>query len=364
MKSLFLKKLITTITITILTGIVSVIYPIYKDRIGIEFEILSEVNVLDVNEKIENLDIFYNGESLSAQNGNLKIVNLKIKNFGQKNISQTHYDDNELLGFIIYNGKLIKKPEILESGSDYLKDNFFINIIDENQVRFSKFIFDSGDYIVLKILVFHDINNNPLITPLGKISGVKDIKLYYLSDSEETFVNKHFGGDILVQIIRGVSYFLIVTLMLILIFMFVDKISNIKERRKRKIIVKEFKNINTYINGLEQNKIINKFIKDGFFELKSMHHLINNENLIHIEYKKYLDNMHKMAGHKYERGVHFHLLNKYDSINNMIDLGIIKEIKTNGKKKVIIQKTERDFYKKFIGFLYKKYPENKNLFFN
>lgn len=203
-----LSKL-TTIIITII-GIVGSIVTIYaflfqEKHVGLQFEIVANTNVLDIKADITKLDISYDGTSLKQNRENLRIINIRVVNTGNESILKTFYDDKDPLGFSISSGRIIERPQVLETSSAYLKQNLSVDLDSLGRVAFSSVILEPKEYFVVKALVLHSTEVEPVISSRGKIAGIKSIEMVNAAEpkNDKPFFTEVFYGSMLVQAVRA-----------------------------------------------------------------------------------------------------------------------------------------------------------------
>lgn len=225
---------VTGILLALVFGLFTV-YPIlFPEHLNITFDIINDVNVLDVHKPLNELNIYFQGEDIQQKNLNLRIISIKIENTGTKNILQNYYDNNVIFGLQIDDGHVIE-TRLVESNSEYLKSNLNVRTIN-NTIEFSKPIFENNNYFIVEILVLHDKNKIPLLTPLGKIAGIEKMEIKHSYNETQPLFNVAFLGSTSIQLIRlfGYTYvFIIVALIIILIGDQIDKrrIGLIKNKR-------------------------------------------------------------------------------------------------------------------------------------
>lgn len=292
-------KKIATQVISIL-GAIAAIISIYvfffqEKKVDLQYEIVANTNVLDINAEVGRLDITYNGMSLKEKNEHLRIINLRVINRGNENILKEYFDDNDPVGFRVSQGKIIEKPELIDASSQYLKDNLQVLVDTSGRVRLSKVILESKEYIVLKLLVLHKSNNLPEIIPTGKVAGMKQINVINsleLKDQTPFFIQV-FSGSLFVQTVRAVSYFLIVVLIIVVIILLSDKVSTIKKKHKRQSIVEEFKNLKNYNYSKMDDAIFERYVTDGPNLFTQIKELLDNDKLLNESYHKSLARLKK-----------------------------------------------------------------------
>lgn len=165
----------------VLLGIISILIAIYSIFFRIvsaelTYDILSESNVIDFNKPLEDIKIFYKDENISEKNQNLLVITLKISNSGNTDVKRSDFDEKLDWGFKITNGKIVKITPIKLS-SDYVEQNFNLNLQDNQTVSFDKIFFDEGEFFVLEIFIIHNEEMHPEIIPKGKVSGIDKFKV-------------------------------------------------------------------------------------------------------------------------------------------------------------------------------------------
>lgn len=171
--------------LTILAILIA-IYGIYlaqnANNSEISFEIINDVNVLDVHKSVRNLTISFQGEDLQDRNLNLRIVTIRFKNSGNVHILQGDYDIDGIWGFQVRDGEVVE-VRMVGSNCDYLMSNLNPRLFNPETVQFEKTIFEKGVYFTLEILVLHEKDKIPKIVPIGKIAGVN--KILEISENKE-----------------------------------------------------------------------------------------------------------------------------------------------------------------------------------
>lgn len=297
-KSIFIKFIRYAIAFI---GVVAAFITIYvfffhQRKIELCYEITANTNVLDINADISNLDILYKGESLKTKKENLRIINIKVINSGTENILKNYYDNNDPLGFIITNGKIIEAPEILNASNNYLKEKLKFNLGSSDRINFSDIIIESGDYITIKVLVLHKLDIDPQIIPVGKIAGVSTIKVINSIEikSKNPFLKEVFMGNFLVQAVRVLAYFIIGLLVILLFAFSAEKINNMKKKFERKHLINEFKDSKDFQYSKMDDAIFERFVSDGQGTLYRIDEIIKDEEKVNEKYKKALKKEKRM----------------------------------------------------------------------
>ena len=200
-------------TVIIIVGLVGSLITVYaflfpESRNALQYDIVADTSVLDIRADVGNLEILYGKSNLKENKENLRIISVRVVNTGNVNIIKNFYDDEDLLGIRITDGKIIETPELLQCSNEYLRRNLKIALPSPDSIRFSKVIMEPNEYFTIKLLVLHKINLSPRIVPIGKIAGVKSIKVVNVIESKATrpFFTEVFSGGSLVQVVRLFLY--------------------------------------------------------------------------------------------------------------------------------------------------------------
>lgn len=287
------------VTVTLI-GLFSAIVGIYTfyfqtKETELQFEIISNSNVLDLNTDLSKLDIIYDSTSLKHSNQNLRIINIRVKNTGTEDILKNFYDDSDPLGLIIRDGTIIEKPNLINYSNDYLKNNLKLNRINSNKILFSNVILEHSEYFVLKFLVLHPRGKTPAFTAIGKVAGINKINVIDIQQPKDkkSFWSQVFSGDILVQAVRAILYFSIVVIIIGIIALIVEGVSDFKSKKKRERLIHNFKRLETYSYSKMDDAIFNRFITEGDYSIVKMKSLIRDEATLNRRYKKWIEKLKK-----------------------------------------------------------------------
>lgn len=263
-----LRKLEEKYPITLIALIVSLIYIFYvevvqKENIELSFSIVNNSNVFDINEPIEDLEIKYENRNLVELNESLKLLTLKIENTGNKHLVEDMYYSKVPFGAELLNGKIIQKPELIESSFEYSGEN--INYNDSlNFIYLPKLPLDKGDFYSIKVLYLAKDKVGEII-PKGKISGMKSISV---SDSSNKPVSGVLGLPRFMQILLAIPIF--VMFLLILYSLFSGILRYFKTRQKRSLL-KKFKKKNKAVElPKEIEYLFMEFDKPNFQKLEEI----------------------------------------------------------------------------------------------
>lgn len=367
----FLSSVIskTFITLVGLAAAVITIYAFIQDKkVNIRYEIIANSNVLDFNADLSDLAVMYDSTNLKETKENLRIITLKIVNNGNKDILNGYYDENEPLGIRITAGKIIEKPEIIHSSNEYIRRNLKIQESSHtrDRITFSKVILEQNEFYIVKLLILHKKNQYPRISPLGKIAGQKTIEIVNASDVkvEQSFWTVTFGGNFWTHLLRLLSYFSGGIIIILLIVTISDQIDTRKEKKRKRQLVDDFKNLESYEYTRMDDAIFDRYRSEGARNLRDMKNLLSNENRLNELYWKTSAEL-KSKEFKRFREISdpalkmFYQQESWDLVNKMISDGILfkehESLKTNHAMKESLGK--------FLAFLSSKGEFRKNKVF-
>jgi hypothetical protein len=283
----------------VVLGLISAMIAIYvffftEKKQELVYDILSDSSVLDINADVTNLDITYDGESLKKTGQSLRIITLRIKNSGTESILKTHYDSKDPLGLQISSGRIVEKPELVIASNEYLVNNLVFTVVENNKVFLNDIIIDSNESLVLKLLVLHPTGENPIVSPKGKVAGIKNIILNPLSQQSKeqpSFWSITFGGGISTHLVRAAAYFILVIIIFFIAGLSSAGISGLFDRRKRKRIVREFKALDTYDYSHMHDVIFESFKAGRDKDLIRYKDYLKNETKLNWRYRSAIDKL-------------------------------------------------------------------------
>lgn len=169
-------------------GIVAFVFSIYTylfpGEPDIKFYMLDNTSILDVKEEVSKLNITYDSINLLESEMDISIILLQVKNDGDKNITVGEYDPSIPFGITMAEGKILKKPELISSSENEYYNDIILKF-DDKSADFKYKLIDKDKFFNLKILVLHKKGILPVITPRGKISGVKKMSITNIIKSKD-----------------------------------------------------------------------------------------------------------------------------------------------------------------------------------
>ena len=171
------------------------------------FEIMREIDVLDVRTPVEDLRITFQNEDIQVENLNLRIYAMRVVNNGEVDILQTQFDQDQIWGLQVIDGRVIE-ARMIEASSNYLLSKANPQVVGEDIVEFDKAIVEKGQFFAFNMLVVHAKDVTPEIVPLGKIAGIDEIFLTRVPVKVEGpgFFSDLFAGGWPVQLVRALLF--------------------------------------------------------------------------------------------------------------------------------------------------------------
>lgn len=347
-------------------GIVGVGYAIYVEHFKDEspklvFDILSNTQVLSVNEDVNNLDILYNGQNLKEQKENLILLTIRIGNFGNGNIRESDYFSASPFGLTVNGGKIVETPVLIDASGEFIKKNIMPNFDTLNRITFNKIPFDKGESFTIKILTICKENIVPTIAPFGKISGITD-RFVVKSSFKETQANKKsffeslIEGSAAIHLVRLFCYVLIFVI-IIVIALSLGTIPSKIRNLKRLTIIKKYKSFVGYkiSTGLKEVFIIYKllgsenlvWLKDNLNDSSKLLKIIETHNKYYFSNESDKHDIALDGTYKLSQYTTISYSDLGDVINRLIKFGIININKDSIEiDDLFLQELER-----FIDFL-------------
>lgn len=317
-------------------------------------DVTSESNVMDVRTPLKDLSILFQGQDIQKQNSNLRILGVRLVNEGDTNILENFFDSRIPWGLRIDGGRLIE-ARVTGSDSRYLLDNLHPRVTGSDQVYFDKVIFDRGKYVALELLVLHDKNVEPQVTPIGKIAGMDAIPIRnsFRERDQEGFKAKVFKGPLPVQIVRTIAYSFIGLATVIVVGLAIAGIwsipSGIKKRSRRKWVRYLPKEVSAEKEKKRQ-ALLGVFIQNGLSGLERVKRMLDSEDLLakafgarFLSIEDAVDmSPHLMA--PMALGGNFYLPSPFESL---VEAGLVRR----GDKTIEVDPEGRDLLSKLIGQL-------------
>ena len=162
-------------------GILGLIFGLYtfyhKEKPNVQFEVVTNTDVFNLNENIGKLQILFNDENVLSIDTTLKLVTVKFINSGDASINKEDFDKDYLVNLNFENFIIADKPNIIDYSNSYLKDRFSFSY-KSNSIQINPIILDENDFVIFKILLIGARNEIVQMTSSGKIAGQKNIPVF------------------------------------------------------------------------------------------------------------------------------------------------------------------------------------------
>jgi len=253
----------------------------------IRYDIITNTSIIDVKEDVGNLDITFNGNSVTKNNTTLRIITVRVTNPGNRNILKSDYDIDSPLGFSIEDGIIVEPPVLIDSSSKYLKDSLRVSVAT-GKVYFSNIILEKNEYFVVKVLVIADKSTIPHVVPSGKVAGVKEILVVdaETAQTDEGFLKKVYYGNFFIQVVRSVTYPFSLGFMIFIIVLPYSSITDYLGTRKRRKIISKFKQKLKVDCGKIYELLFSYYEKNNEVYLSRILMLITNEQVFKNEFRE------------------------------------------------------------------------------
>lgn len=297
-----------------------------EQRPNLKYEILSNTPVLDIHEQVGNLSVLFRGQDIRQTGQSLYALTLRVVNDGRADILIGSYDDQEPFGFAVPPETIVERAEVLDASNDYLRRSVSVDVRPDSLVVFRKVIMEHGESFTVKILILQKGESDiPSIAPMGKVAGVNRIGITYpyRERNQISFWEQTFSGGMATQIVRLLSYSIILVVLIALFAFLGERISALRNWYRRKRLVREFIVLNP------ENK------RDVFFQL-----FIKKGGSIIYKYESLLLSI--LSEHKVLRPVHPRL------DEELISIGLLEK---TGDDKYSVDKSMSEDLADFAQFL-------------
>lgn len=235
----------------------------------LEYEVLSVTDFFNNTERASYIKIYIDSLDVQESHLNISTYSVRVANKGNEDISFYDYDKGEF-GLRIKDGTVLETPILLDASTDYIKGKFEISdsVVKTSFVEMPKMVLDIDDYFVVKIVVLHAVNTTPSFIPEGKISGQRNILVNPIQSKKQSFWKTVFCGNWSVQIVRGIVYFLISMMVIVMIAGSVSSISDSMDKRRRRKTLNSIPKKNSIIKIVED-----EYINNGDYKICLLHDL-------------------------------------------------------------------------------------------
>jgi hypothetical protein len=253
-------------TVSVLSALITIyVFVFQRHKVELSFQITNEINALDINESVPNLQIFYNKEDILTAKKNLRLIDVKVSNTGDVDILKDFYDSNSPIGLAVEGAEVIQVPYISDASSDYLQRNVSLRLISNAQVVIDPIILERGEYFSLRLTVVHPLGTAPTLRTFGKVAGVRTLSLDQktIQRSNVSFGAQVFQGNVLIQLIRALIYFLATVLGILAAAGVGAGVTSIVKRIQRSHHIALFKDSEGYFYKNLDGPIFKRYVREG-----------------------------------------------------------------------------------------------------
>jgi hypothetical protein len=232
---------------------------------------------------------------------NQTVHQTRITNEGGDDILISHYDQQYPLGFRISGGSLLR-AEILSTSNEYLRQRLRIDTTHADTALFTPVILEPNEWFTVKSLILHSEGARPTLQALGKIAGVRNIRVV---DSTEVvadvgFLVTSFAGGLWVQAARLVAYFLGFILLLAAVIAPTAAISGFLAKRRRRKHVAQFKSLTKRTLTDRDEYIFERYIVNDFPYLLMLERAVSDEKRLNQAVERHQKESRHVAYERWE----------------------------------------------------------------
>jgi len=304
----------------------------------LEYQLLSNTPVIDVREKLPELEVIYQKQDIAKNGRALSVLLVRIINRGSVNILISDYDTKAPLGMII-RGATVLRAELASASSSYLARVVAVHVQNTSVITLEPVILEPGEWYLVKLLVLHRADTQPSALAQGKIAGMRSPPLVVptLATEHEGFWRRALSGGVWIQLARVPAYFLGAVLSLALLIAPPALISFALTTRKRRLIVRRFRAAKGLPPEGPDDFLFRRYIANGFPEVKVLSSILTqDQERLHARVSRYVKRKEGRVGHVPEEEVAFRTNSKvmpegprgyYHTpyLGNLIEAGILKK---------------------------------------
>ena len=252
---------------------------VYEKKPKLVVQVLSESRVYSVSEDVSKLEIIFEGEDIRKKNQTLSLVTFRIINSGSANILKSSFDTEHLPILSLSNCRIIR-ADLIRASNDYLQAAAQFIIASNNTcVIINPVIIDPDEFFDLKFLLLHQEGEKPSVQLSGKVAGVSKLQLVSLYSQKDrpSFWKFAFGGNLVVQVIRFVGYFLGAFLILVSIAGISAAVLQRIEKFRRRRFIRRFKAAREMEFTDVDERVFTSYVAKGEIFLVRLSHWLSDE---------------------------------------------------------------------------------------
>jgi hypothetical protein len=161
-------------------------WSVYRNPFSFQITVDDEFDLVDVRERIEDLQILYKSEDILNTPKAVKVLRLTLRNAGET-ILPSHYDETEPFGLRFPNASVLN-AYITDSNSNYLKAHLlrernakpvvsgqYTEQPSSADLPLEKVIFEKGKFATMKIYLLQEKKEPINVQPMGKIANIEEL---------------------------------------------------------------------------------------------------------------------------------------------------------------------------------------------
>ncbi|MFZ3374842.1 MAG: hypothetical protein WA183_04760 [Chthoniobacterales bacterium] len=235
----------------------------YQRKPQLKYEILSQWPVYSIREEIPDLEIMFKGENIRKEQQALSVITIRISNPGSAAITLNSFDQRDLPGFSVSDGKIIKLDPIERSKK--LEKTLELTRTADNAYVIQPLILDTNQFFVLKLLVLSAESSHPKVQCSGDIAGVDKIEVVSAPSTEKqrSFLSDAFYAHWIIQVVRSLVYTAATLFLIIFISTTINAMFTKLRRAHRRRLVRKFRSLLDHDPTKKENAVFDRYIQSG-----------------------------------------------------------------------------------------------------
>ncbi len=261
-----------------LLGVVGLYYALHERRPSISVQVVSQFDILDVRQPLQDLSILFQGADIQRSNQNLRTLHVQFSNDGEADLLQTQYDQSEPWGLILRGGRILK-VQLLDASSPYIRSNLAPQLVGDTVVHLNKLILERGRHFTLDLLVLHAKSGQPTLSVTGKIVGVDSIAVRFnaVTGNQPGVWSRALSGSPWTQVVRVPIYSVAGLIVLGAIVASAVGISSILTNRARKRRAREIRLI---LDTTSPEEVLAREILEHIYSVSGASALVTARSLV------------------------------------------------------------------------------------
>lgn len=202
-------------------------------RPQLQISVVGDANVLDINARVAELEVRFQGQDIQALEQNLRVVSVQLANIGDVPITQGSYDLESLWGLRFENSRVVE-ARVVRHNDAYLADRLDPRV-QSDSVVLGRPIIERGSFVVVEAVMLQRRGEPLQISPFGKIAGIRDIEVALAPPAVESppVLREATSGRAIVQLVRLIVYSLGALTLLAVVVALASSISSASDTRER-----------------------------------------------------------------------------------------------------------------------------------